>query len=264
MDCVVNVTVLHTIYGDDLVKYFGNSTPYWAYFTDSAGNPLVDAVVRYNINGVFYDRVTNASGWARLNINLNHGNYVLTAYNPVTGEEYSNNVTVLRTVYGDDLVKVYRNGSQYWAYFTDGAGNALANSEVSFNINGVFYNRVTNASGWARLNINLDPGEYVITAYNNVTGDMHSNKITVLSKIESNDLTKKYGDSTPFTARIIGDNGKPVGADVKVEFNINGVLYYRYTNSTGHVKLNINLGPGIYIMTTSYGGCQESNTIRIE
>ena len=42
--------------------------------------------------------------------------------------------------------------------------NALANATVKFNINGVFYNRTTNASGQAKLNINLMAGEYIITS----------------------------------------------------------------------------------------------------
>ena len=265
VDHVVTVTVLSTIAGDDLVKYFGNTTPYWAHFTDSEGNDLPDIKVEFNINGVFYTRITNESGWAKLNINLPNGNYIITVYNPVTDEKHSNNITVLSTIYAEDLVKVYCNDSQYLAYFTDSEGNALANAKVTFNINGVFYTRFTNASGWAKLNINLCAGEYIITAYNNVTGDVYSNKITVLPKIVENyDLTKKFGDPTPFTVRIVGDDGNYVGSGEEVEFNINGVMYHRYTNETGHVKLNIGLPSGVYIITTLYEDCMVSNTIKIE
>jgi len=54
------------------------------------------------------------------------------------------------------------------------------NIEVEFNINGVFYKRFTDEYGKASLNINLGPGEYIITAKNPVSGEMHSNTVTVL------------------------------------------------------------------------------------
>ena len=259
---IANVSVLHTICADDLVKTYHNDSQYWAYFTDSQGKALTNTTVKFNINGVYYTRVTNANGWARLNINLNPGKFILTAYNPVTGEERSNDVAVLSSIKGYDLVKVQGNGSQYQVYFTDFKGNALVNTAVRFNINGVYYTRVTNATGWAILNINLSPGEYILTAYNPVTGEQSSNKITVLSRItENHDIVKKYLNATQFTARIIDDDGSPVGEGKEVTFNINGVIYQRYTNSTGHVKLNINLNTGIYTITTSYQGCMASNTV---
>ena len=37
----------------------------------------------------------------------------------------------------------FRNGTQYVAKFLDGNGKALANTDLKFNINGVFYTSVT-------------------------------------------------------------------------------------------------------------------------
>ena len=264
VDSHVNVTVLHTIYSDNLVKTYHNGTQFWAYLTDSEGNALVNTTVTYNINGVFYNRTTNASGWARLNINLNPGNYIITTYNPVTGEERSNLVKVLSSVVGYDVFKVQGNGSQYHAYFTDFEGKALVNTTVRFNINGVYYTRVTNATGWAILNINLAPGEYTITAYNTVTGEMCSNHVTVFSRfIDNKDIVKKVGTDTPFSVRVRGDNGQPVGAGEAVTFNINGVVYTRYTDANGYAKLNINLGPGKYTITSCYEGFMASNMVTV-
>ena len=36
----------------------------------------------------------------------------------------------------------------------------------SFNINGIFYKKMTNNDGMAELKINLDPGNYIITIIN--------------------------------------------------------------------------------------------------
>ena len=56
------------------------------------------------------------------------------------------------------------------------------------NINGVFYNRTTNENGTARLNINLPPGEYILTAIDPLTGLQMSYNITVLPTFYVNDL----------------------------------------------------------------------------
>ena len=59
----------------------------------------------------------------------------------------------------------------------DGQGNIYPNQKVSFNVNGVFYYRTTDSSGVASLNINLMPGQYIITSSYN--GYNTSNKILI-------------------------------------------------------------------------------------
>ena len=146
--------VYPTISGENLVKYFRNSTQYYATFLDGDGSPLTNATATFNINGVFYNRKTNANGTAQLNINLEPKEYILTAIHPVTGYTYSNTITVLSTISGDNLTKVYRDSHQYYATFLDGDGSPLTNAVATFNIHGVFYDRKTNENGTAQLNIN--------------------------------------------------------------------------------------------------------------
>ena len=252
---------------DDLVKYYKGPERLYVNLTTVRGDKLVNETLYITINGVKYTRVTNVNGTLSLPINLPSGDYV--ALINYESEKYgvfneTAKVSVLSTIVSTDLDKVYRNASQFYAYFTDSNGNALINTTVTFNINGVFYNRTTNASGWAKLNINLPAGEYIITSYNHVTGEVRSNLIHVYSRITENyDMVKVYGDGTPFSVCIIGDNGETVGAGEKVTFNINGVYYTRSTNMTGYVSLNINLPSGVYIITTSYEGCVVSNRITI-
>ncbi|WP_296862395.1 Ig-like domain-containing protein [uncultured Methanobrevibacter sp.] len=133
-----------------------------------------------NINGVFYNRTTNENGTARLNINLEPGEYILTAIDPLTGLEMSYNITVLPVLTADDLNMTYLDGSQFAATLVDGEGNVLDGVNITFNINGVFYNRTTDENGTARLNIRLMAGEYIITSqYENA---VISNKITINPK----------------------------------------------------------------------------------
>ena len=256
------------IISEDVVKYYAGTERLYVTLTNVRGDKLAGETLYITINGVTYSRVTNADGMCSLPINLPSGDYGVSIiyntselYDPI---EYIVNVTVLSTVVGEDLVKVFCNDSQYWARFTDNGGNPLVRTSVTFNINGVFYSRVTDSDGWAKLNINLPAGEYIITAYNPVTGEAHSNLIKVLSRIVENyDLVKVYRGPEKYTVRIVGDDALPVGEGVPVNFNINGVLYSRSTNSSGYASLNINLPAGEYIITASYAGCTVSNTITV-
>ena len=158
------ITVLPTLIAQNLVKYYRNDSQFYISLIDGEGNPVPYVNITMNINGVFYNRTTNENGTARLNINLNPGEYILTAIDPLTGLMMSYNITVLPVLTAEDVNMTYKDGSTFKAKLVDGQGNPLVNVGVSFNINGVFYTRYTNASGIAILNINLMSGEYIITS----------------------------------------------------------------------------------------------------
>ena len=162
----VNASVLvkNTILGNDTTLYFRNGTQYVAKFLDGNGKALANTDVKFNINGVFYTRVTDENGIARLNIRLDPASYIITAYNPVTGEQKANNITVLPRIIAEDLSMKYLDGSTFNAALVDGQGKAISGVNITFNINGVFYHRTTNADGVTKLNIRLMPGEYIITS----------------------------------------------------------------------------------------------------
>ena len=173
--------------------------------------------------------------------------------------------TTNSTIYAKDIVKIFRNETQFYAIFLDSDGNYLANGTVvTFNINDMSYNRTVGANGLAKMNINLNPGKYIITSINTVTGENVTNNVTVISRItENRDITKYYKNATQYTVKLIGDDGNPVGAGENVTFNINGVFYTRTTDESGIAKLNINLQPGEYIITAEYKGCSVSNNITV-
>ena len=171
------VTVKSTILGNDTTLYFLNGTKYVAKFLDSDGKALTNTTVKFNINGVFYTRVTDENGMASLNIRLDPNSYIITAYNPVTGEQRANEVTVLPRIIAEDLSMKYLDGSSFNATLVDGQGKAVTGVNITFNVNGVFYHKTTDANGVARLNIRLMPGDYIITStYDKCWA---SNKITI-------------------------------------------------------------------------------------
>lgn len=255
------VIIKSTVGGEDITKIFRNATQYYAQFVDANDNPLVNAPVEFNINGIFYTRTTNNQGIAKMNINLNPGNYIITATNPDSGEKFSNNIRVLPNIIENrDLTKYYKNGSQYVIRVLDDKGNPATGKSVLFNINGVFYTRTSNSMGYVKLNINLAPNTYIITAEYN--GYKTSNLIKVLSILESRDLSMRFRDGSQFEVKLLDGHGNPF-ASQKITFNINGVLYERTTNANGVASLKINLMANNYIITSSYNGLNVANTIQI-
>ena len=262
-DTIANttITIKSTTIGQDIVKMFRNETQYSALFLDSDGNPLANSDVKFNINGVFYIRTTNDKGVASLNIQLLPKEYIITNYNPVTGEENSNKVTVKSLLVDNkDLTKYYLNESKYNLRVIGKDGKLAAGQEVTFNINGVFYKRVSDENAIVSLAINLRPGKYIVTA--EYEGCSVSNNINVLDTLITKDLDMKYLDGSKFSAQTLDGQGNPL-ANQNVSFNVNGVFYYKTTGEDGIAELNIRLNPGKYIITSIWNEYQIGNKITI-
>ncbi|MBR5954303.1 MAG: hypothetical protein IK021_02625, partial [Methanobrevibacter sp.] len=159
-----SISVFPTLYAENLVKYFRNASQFYIDLIDGEGNPVAGVNVTMNINGVLYNRETNENGTARLNINLLPGEYILTAMDPLTGLQMSYDITVLPTLIANDLEMTYNDGSTFDLTVLNGMGIPMSSVFVTFNINGVFYNKFTDANGIAKLNINLMAGKYIITS----------------------------------------------------------------------------------------------------
>ena len=207
---------------NDVSMYYKNGTRLSAELNDLNDNPLPDCDLVFSINNQNYTRTTNDDGKASIAINLIPGKYLANIYflgnDQYSPSNKSVNINVLPTISGNDLVKYYRNASRYSVKVLDDRGSPMAGADVTFNINGVFYNRLTNSDGVASLAINLNPGKYIITAQ---YGDSKvSNTITVLSIIKANDITMKYRDGTKFKATILDGYGNPY-PNQSVTFNIN-------------------------------------------
>ena len=256
----ITVTINPTIVADDLVKMYQNATRFYAKFTDSTGKAIANKEIRFNINGVFYTKKTDKDGVADLGIMLRPGSYILTAYNPVTGEEKGFNIIVKSLIMQNDLTKYYLNASRFEATVYNKDGSLAVNKEVTFNINGVFYHKKTDEKGVASLGIALRPGNYTITTM--YDGLDIGNKVNVLPTLVTKDLSMKYLDGSNFTALTLDGQGKPL-ANQNVSFNVNGVFYHKVTNKDGIASLGIRLMSGEYIITSYWNDFQTGNTIKI-
>ena len=255
------VDIKHTLYAFDLVKMYKDDLKYEVLV--SQNRTLENINLALNINGRIYYRTTGVLGTASLAINLIPGTYIITAERLDTGEKLSTNITVKPLLSENkEIYMRYKDGTGYTVKVTKQDGKVAGAGEVvTFNINGVFYNRTTNESGYARLNINLPQGVYVITA--DYKGCKVSNNIIISPVITAFNLKKEYGSPDMFVASLVDSQGFNY-PNQTVKFNINGVMYYRTTDESGEAKLSINLLPGEYIITsTAPNGNSISNTIYV-
>ena len=160
------------------------------------------------------------------------------------------------TIYTKSIVKKFGENDQFEVALFD-ADNPLPGKDIVININSRDYTRVTDDSGVARLNINLQPGVYpVLVTFN---GDELYNRNTAHAQVivqadtrmEGTDLTKFYGDSTPYQCAVYSNNQRVAGT---VELTVNGVKYTKTPDDAGLYKLNINLMPGTYKINAKFIG----------
>ncbi|MDL2247047.1 hypothetical protein LJB96_05475, partial [Methanobrevibacter sp. OttesenSCG-928-K11] len=163
---------------------------------------------------------------------LNTGNYTIKVvfngnqlYNPNSTNSILNIINTRDVILeADNIEMIYRDGTKYIVRLTDSNGNPLANQTISITVNGKPYYKNTNSTGYAFLNLNLNPGEYNITSYFNGTEDYDNKSLTtnliIDSTIIGSDLTKYYLNDSQFTVKVLGDY-----EDKNVTFNVNGVLY---------------------------------------
>ena len=130
---------------------------------------------------------------------------------------------IITTITGNDLVKYYKNDSQFEVNVYGENESKLENGFVDFTINGNTYKRIV-SNGTAKLNVNLNPGVYQITSKNCYDNTTIKNKITVLSTISSSDLTKYYRNESQFYTTILDNQGNPK-ANANIKININTLVW---------------------------------------
>ena len=252
----------------DFEMYYKNGTKLSGKLLDNNSNPIINQTVSININGMSYNKITDSNGTFGMNINLDPNVYNFTVayngsdiYNPALKNA---KVTILSVIESNDLVKYYRNESQYYATFLDEKGNPIDNNTaVTFNINGVFYTQYTNENGTAKLNINLNPGNYIITAMH-PDGLQTGNNVFVNKTLITYDINQpcnKTGTAT-FTAEVLDGQGRPLG-NASVTFLIAGKVLTKLTDEKGIAFINIKAYPGVYTITTTYNGYSVGKTLEI-
>ncbi|WP_405306384.1 transglutaminase domain-containing protein [Methanobrevibacter sp.] len=156
------------------------------------------------------------------------------------------------------LVMTYNDGSKFKVKLTDNKGNALANKEVKFKINGKTTVCKTNSKGNAKLSLkNVLPGNHIVkyshSSYGSKDYSHGSNRVIILkivAKLSAKDLTMKANDNSTFNVKVKDASGKLL-KNVSVKSVINGGNARVYkTDSNGTAKLVITKGIGYYTIKT--------------
>ena len=166
----------------DVNMYYHDGTHLIANLTN-LNKSLSNEKVYFVINNRTYNRTTDANGIAHIGINLKPNTYTARVYHNSSNIDFnvSANATinVNTTLINQNTLKTQQNGTQFYIKVLGTNGTPLNGYNVKFNINGVFYIRHTNATGVARLTINQNPGDYIVTVYNPVTNEQKGYNITV-------------------------------------------------------------------------------------
>jgi len=140
-----------------------------------------------------------------------------------------------------------RNGEWFVFKLVDEDGKILANKPIAVGFNGKLYNRTTNASGEARLQVNLIKSFFYTFAVAFLSDDEYYAsfevaKITVKPQKASLSIALKAYRASAKTKEISTAFKDSRGIAVKgkeIRFTVNGKLYTAKTNSKGIGKVTI-------------------------
>ncbi|MDL2270402.1 Ig-like domain repeat protein [Methanobrevibacter sp. OttesenSCG-928-I08] len=206
-----------------------------------------------------YNSVINNGVIEIKNINLNIGEYDVylkydgdTNYNPLN-IVLKLSVTSSVNLIGNNIIMYYKDGSQYVITVLDNLNKPLSGKELIISINEIDYKITTNSRGEGYVNINEQPGNYIITSTLKSDGKYPeksiSNTLQVKSTIIAENLIKYYLNDTQFIAQFLDSKGNPlINKDIKIEV-IGSGNYTRKTNDSGMIKFTINLNPGTYTLS---------------
>lgn len=160
------VTVNPVLTTQDMRMTERDGSQFIAIASSVTGVRLSGVPVMFTINGVNYERTTDMVGEAKININLAKGDYKITTTsfqtvknNTLHIDEKPKKVTRME---GVNINKAFSDKTPYQCAVYDDAGRVAGNVDIT--VNGVKYNKTPDENGLYKLNINLNPGTYQITA----------------------------------------------------------------------------------------------------
>ena len=160
------VTVNPVISTQDMTMTEKDGSQFIAIASSETGVRLEGVPVDFTINGVTYSRNTGVNGEAKLNINLAQGKYKITtkSFNTVTENTITINPKPKLTtrMEGTNINKAKSDSTPYQCAVYD--ANGRVSGQVDITINGVTYSKTPDSQGLYKLNINLQPGSYSLTA----------------------------------------------------------------------------------------------------
>jgi predicted outer membrane repeat protein len=246
-------------------------------------------------NGEYHPVNTDKNGIASVTLTgLSLGSYniryVYNGNNLYAGSSGSNTILVTNFIETKLSISNYTNFYGVKGNLTgrliDINGNPLVNQSITLNLTRLsdnlskVYNVSTDSNGDYYLEINLNTGEYSVSAfYNNKTignitynssGPVNANiKIynqtsEMGTNLTVNDYTGIVNKPGNLTGRLLDINGNPISGQI-ILLDIQGVnnnlrlINTSITNSDGYYNLGLNLPIGEYTVSATYNGTRVNN-----
>ena len=268
-----------TIYGDasklvaDKNIIIKESGYYTVRLLDSNDNPIAGESINITVNGKSYTRMTDANGEARLEINLDYGNYTVTS-------KFNGNINYTSSVISSSLYvvdknykypsqlklnssEIYRVNGVYDIILTGLNNESLIHKNIIVNVNGTNYTIRTNNDGLAHLDYDFTIGSYIITAYfmgdNDYQPSNITSTLTVVSENAANTILNSSvyyvlkGKGGIYTVTLLDKIGNPIAGQM-IYFTIDNKEYSNKTDKNGNANLVINLNPGSYNVDSVFRG----------
>lgn len=248
---------------------------YFVVLADENGISLSDKEIIFSVENNTYHSKTDSNGKAYLDLNLTPGKYSVKVF--FQGDNYYRPVTAfvnlivsgnLTQLYAQDLVKYYRNGTQFHALLLDRNDVPLINKVISVVLQNNTYNCTTDENGWITLNIDLKPGHYNVECYywgEKLEENAYDNAtIDVLMTVIGQDEVKYYGQTPYLSIQFFNGAGNPI-KNTEFVIGVDGQNYLTKTDKDGIFNFNLNLNSGTHLIsvTNPYDGLYVNYTLEI-
>ena len=243
--------------------YSKSATYFEVSLKDADGKAISNQKVSLSVKGKTYSASTNSKGVASIKTAaLAIGTYTVSlsyaGSSKYSSSSLSKKIKVLSSVSGSDMTKYDGYISYYKATFWKNSG-VLANTKVSFKVNGVSYTKTTDKNGVAKLAVNLAHGKYVITTTNPYSKEKLSSNLLVKkdTTILTHGSTKTYvapNKKFTFTVTLKTKHNALISGQ-KIKFTYAGKEVTAKTNKDGKASITIPaLSKGTYKITYKFNG----------
>lgn len=246
----------------DIDMYYKDGTSFNVKLLDD-GKGVAGESVNITINKKTYNFMTNKSGEAKLNINLNPGLYNFKTDCILDNQKLSviNTVKVKlmnTTLIADKNINLAYKDGKYSVSLLGGDNSKLAHKTVTFSVLGKEYKKVTDENGVASIPINLNKGSYSISSkfqeYGYSTSSVQSiiNVKIINTKLSSNTLTLKSRDES-YSVRLSDQYNNPISNHLVLLY-VEDDLHVLITDEKGDATLKMDLPMGIYKVSYIFQG----------
>ena len=261
----------------DIISTYNDDDYLIVSLTNSQNNPIAGANVSVDLAGK-RNYTTDSNGQIKVSLknlipdnynasiafggNENYTESSTSAMVTVKRAKTSFNYTDMNTVAFDSKLEG-RVGEYFKFKLLDNNGKPIAGRQVFIGFNGVKYNRTTNETGEAQLQINLKYANHYTFAIAFLGDDCYSGSFNValISVTEQTPVlttspkTYKSSAKTKVLTATLKSSRESALPGKKVTFTINGKVYSANTNEDGIATVKVSLSKkGTYSFTVQFGG----------